>query len=238
MGHSPASGAAMITVHHLESSRSQRVLWLLEELALPYQLVRYARDPVTMLAPPALRAVHPLGKSPVLVDDGHTLAESGAILEYLVERYDTTHAFSPTPLPVDSSERLQYRYWMHYAEGSAMPPLLLSLVLARIRAAKMPFFARPVAERIVGKAMSGFVGPQLKLHLDWMESSLARSGGWFGGERFTAADIQMSFPVEAAAVRGGLERHPALAGFLRRIHERPAHQRALAQGGPFALSAG
>lgn len=228
----------MITVHHLESSRSQRVLWLLEELALPYQLVRYARDPKTLLAPPSLRAIHPLGKSPVLVDDGHTLAESGAILEYLVERYDTGHALSPTPLPVDSPERLQYRYWMHYAEGSAMPPLLLTLVLAHIRDARMPFFARPVARSIIGKAMAGFVGPQVKLHLDWMESSLARSGGWFGGERFTAADIQMSFPVEAAAARHGLAAHPQLAGFLQRIHARPAYQRALAQGGPFALAGG
>ena len=228
----------MITVHHLESSRSQRVLWLLEELALPYQLVRYARDPKTLLAPPSLRAIHPLGKSPVLVDDGHTLAESGAILEYLVERYDTGHALSPTPLPVDSPERLQYRYWMHYAEGSAMPPLLLTLVLAHIRDARMPFFARPVARSIIGKAMAGFVGPQVKLHLDWMESSLARSGGWFGGERFTAADIQVSFPVEAAAARHGLAAHPQLAGFLQRIHARPAYQRALAQGGPFALAGG
>ena len=228
----------MITVHHLESSRSQRVLWLLEELALPYQLVRYARDPKTLLAPPSLRAIHPLGKSPVLVDDGHTLAESGAILEYLVERYDTGHALSPTPLPVDSPERLQYRYWMHYAEGSAMPPLLLTLVLARIRDARMPFFARPVARSIIGKAMAGFVGPQVKLHLDWMESSLARSGGWFGGERFTAADIQMSFPVEAAAARHGLAAHPQLASFLQRIHARPAYQRALAQGWPFALAGG
>lgn len=226
----------MITVHHLENSRSQRVLWLLEELALPYQLVRYARDPATLLAPPSLRAIHPLGKSPVLVDDGHTLAESGAVLEYLVERYDTRHAFSPTPLPVDSVERLQYRYWMHYAEGSAMPPLLLSLVFARIRAAKMPFFVRPVAHSIVDRTLSRFVAPQLKLHLDWMDGSLARSGGWFGGERFTAADIQMSFPVEAAAVRGGLDQHPNLAGFLERIHARPAYQRALAQGGPFALA--
>ena len=228
----------MITVHHLESSRSQRVLWLLEELALPYQLVRYARDPKTLLAPPSLRAIHPLGKSPVLVDDGHTLAESGAILEYLVERYDTGHALSPTPLPVDSPERLQYRYWMHYAEGSAMPPLLLTLVLARIRDARMPFFARPVARSIIGKAMAGFVGPQVKLHLDWMESSLARSGGWFGGERFTAADIQLSFPVEAGGGRHRVAAHPQLAGSLQRIHARPAYQRALAQGGRFALAGG
>ena len=227
----------MITVHHLENSRSQRVLWLLEELALPYQLVRYARDPQTLLAPAALRAVHPLGKSPVLVDVGHVLAESGAVLEYLVERFDTAHAFSPTPVPVDSPERLQYRYWMHYAEGSAMPPMLLSLVFARIRQARMPFFARPVAAGIVGKAMSAFVGPQVKLHLDWMEQALGRGSGWFAGERFTAADIQMSFPIEAAAVRAGLDGYPALAGFLQRIHARPAYQRALAQGGPFALSA-
>ncbi len=228
----------MITVHHLENSRSQRVLWLLEELGLPYQLVRYARDPKTLLAPPELRAVHPLGKSPVMVDDGHTLAESGAILEYLVERYDTTHAFSPTPTPVDSPERLQYRYWMHYAEGSAMPPMLLSLVFAKIRSAPMPFFARPIARRIVDGAMSGFVGPQVKLHLGWMEDSLRRNGGWFGGERFTAADIQMSFPIEAAAVRAGLDAYPQLAGFLRRIHARPAYQRALEKGGPFELAAG
>jgi glutathione S-transferase len=238
MGHPRPGTRRMITVHHLENSRSQRVLWLLEELALPYQLVRYARDPQTLLAPATLRAVHPLGKSPVLVDDGHTLAESGAILEYLVERYDTSHALSPTLLPVDSPERLNYRYWMHYAEGSAMPPLLLSLVFARIRAAKKPFFVRPVADGIVRRAMAGFVAPQLKLHLDWMEQSLARGVGWFAGERFTAADIQMSFPVEAAAVRGGLDRHPQLAAFLQRIHARPAYQRALAQGGPFALSAG
>ena len=228
----------MVAVHHLNNSRSQRVLWLLEELGLDYNVVRYQRDATTMLAPTSLRKVHPLGKSPVVVDGENTLAESGAILEYLVERYDSTHAFSPTPLPVDSPERLQYRYWMHYAEGSAMPPLLLTLVLARIRDARMPFFARPVARSIIGKAMAGFVGPQVNLHLDWMESSLARSGGWFGGERFTAADIQVSFPVEAAAARHGLAAHPQLAGFLQRIHARPAYQRALAQGGPFALAGG
>ena len=194
----------MITVHHLESSRSQRVLWLLEELALPYQLVRYARDPKTLLAPPSLRAIHPLGKSPVLVDDGHTLAESGAILEYLVERYDTGHALSPTPLPVDSPERLQYRYWMHYAEGSAMPPLLMTLVFARIRSAPMPFFVRPVARRIADTAMKSFVGPQLATHLGYVERELG-AHAWFAGDRFTAADIQMSFPLEAAVARAGID---------------------------------
>ncbi|MCD7098730.1 glutathione S-transferase [Stenotrophomonas sp. MMGLT7] len=228
----------MITVHHLENSRSQRVLWLLEELQLPYSLLRYARDPATLLAPPQLRAVHPLGKSPVLVDDGHVLAESGAIIDYLCDRYDSERRFSPTPQPVQAPERLKFRYWLHYAEGSAMPPLLMTLVFGRIRSAPMPFFARPIARAIVDKAMQAFVGPQLQLHLDWMERELAATG-WFAGERFTAADIQMSFPVQAAAARGGgLERHPNLADFLQRIERRDAYRRALQQGGPFELLAG
>lgn len=225
----------MITVHHLDNSRSQRVLWLLEELALPYQVVRYARDPQTLLAPPELRAIHPLGKSPVVVDGGHVLAESGAIIEYLTDRYDSERVLSPTPRPVDSPERLRFQYWLHYAEGSAMPPLLLALVFARIRAAPMPFFARPVARAIADKAKRAFIGPQLRLHLDWMERALGESG-WFAGERFTAADIQMSFPVQAAAARGGgLERYPRLQAFLQRIQARPAYQAALQQGGPFEL---
>ena len=192
----------MLTVHHLENSRSQRVLWLLEELALPYQVVRHARDPKTLLAPPALRAVHPLGKAPVLVDDGQALAESGAILDYLVERYDTAHALSPAPGPGPSAERQRYRYWMHYAEGSAMPPLLLTLVLKRMRSAPMPFFARPIARALVDRTLGAFVNPQLKLHLDWMEQALGE--GWFAGDRFTAADIQMSFPLEAGVAPGFL----------------------------------
>ncbi|HVJ37062.1 MAG TPA: glutathione S-transferase [Stenotrophomonas sp.] len=226
----------MITVHHLNNSRSQRVLWLLEELALPYRIERYERDPQTLLAPPALRAVHPLGKSPVVVDGEHVLAESGAILDYLTERYDTERVLSPTPRPVDSPERLRFRYWMHYAEGSAMPPLLLTLVFQRLRQAPMPFFARPIARSIADKTMRRFVGPQVKLHLDWMESQLGVDG-WFAGERFTAADIQMSFPVQAAAVRGGgLADYPKLRSFLERVQARPSYQAALQQGGPFALS--
>ncbi|MCC5066874.1 glutathione S-transferase [Xanthomonas campestris] len=225
----------MLTVHHLNNSRSQRVLWLLEELALPYQIVRHERDPKTMLAPSALRAIHPLGKSPVVVDGGLTIAESGAILEYLTERYDTECALSPSARPAESPERLQFRYWMHYAEGSAMPPLLMTLIFGRIRSAPMPFFAKPIARAIVDKAMSGFVGPQLKLHMDWMEQSLSGSG-WFAGERFTAADIQMSFPVQAAAARGGgLEAYPKLRSFIERIEARPAYQAALKKGGPFEL---
>lgn len=227
----------MLTLHHLENSRSQRVLWLLEELALPYRVVRHARDRRTLLAPEALRAVHPLGKAPVLVDEGQALAESGAILEYLLERYDTGHVLSPAPAAGSSPERQRYRYWMHYAEGSAMPPLLLTLVLKRMAAAPMPFFARPVARAIVERTLGGFVRPQLELHLGWMEQALD-SGTWFAGERFTAADIQMSFPLEAAAGRAGLEPYPHLRRFLERIHARPAYQRALEQGGPFTPAAG
>ncbi len=221
----------MITVHHLNNSRSQRVLWLLEELGLDYTVVRYQRDPRTLLAPPSLRAVHPLGKSPVLVDGGNTLAESGAVLEYLVERYDAARAFAPSP---GTAEHLRYRYWLHYAEGSAMPPMLLSLVFSRIKQAPMPFFARPIARSIADKALQGFVAPQVRLHLDYMEAELGKAR-WFAGENFSAADIQMSFPVEAAAARAGLGTYPKLADFLSRIHARPAYQRALEQGGPFDL---
>ena len=131
----------MITVHHLEQSRSQRVLWMLEELGLDYELVSYKRDPKTWLAPPELRKVHPLGKSPVLQDDTLILAESGAILDYLADRYDLQRGLSPQPLPVEAPERLHYHYWMHYAEGSAMPPLVMSLVFAKVRKAPLPFFA-------------------------------------------------------------------------------------------------
>ena len=221
----------MITVHHLENSRSQRVLWLLEELGLEYDVIRYQRDPKTLLAPPALRAIHPLGKSPVVVDDGDVLAESGAIMETLVERHDASHALAPPPA---SRERLRWRYWLHYAEGSAMPPLLLSLVFARVARAPMPFFVRPVARGIAAKAMAGFIRPQLKLHADYLEAELAK-GDWFCGSRFSAADVQMSFPVEALATRFGIDGFPRLHDWLQRCHARPAWQRALARGGPYEL---
>ncbi|WP_369969015.1 glutathione S-transferase family protein [Stenotrophomonas rhizophila] len=228
----------MIKVHHLDHSRSQRVLWMLEELGLPYQLVNYQRDPTTWLAPQALREIHPLGKSPVLQDDTLVLAESGAILEYLADRYDSARQLSPELLPAQSAERLRYRYWMHYAEGSAMPPLLLSLVFARVRKAPMPFFAKPIARGIADKVMKGFVGPQLKLHLQWMERELGQSP-WFAGERFTAADIQMSFPIQAAASRAGsMDAYPKLQAFLQRIEQRPAYQRATERGGALDLGAG
>ena len=221
----------MIIVHHLNNSRSQRVLWLLEELAVPYEVKRYERDPKTMLAPPELRKVHPLGKSPVIEDGPRIVAESGAIIEYLVE----THGGGRLQPPAGSDERLRWRYWLHYAEGSAMPPLLMSLVFAKVRSAPAPFFVKPIAKAIADKVMDGFVTPQITTHLQFMESELGRST-WFAGEDFGAADVQMSFPVEAAAARGGLDaRYPRLQAFLQRIHARPAYQRALAKGGPFEL---
>jgi glutathione S-transferase len=218
----------MLTLHHLDNSRSQRVLWLLEELQLPYEIKRYARDPQTMLAPPELKKVHPLGKSPVITDGDLTLAESAAIIEYLVDRYGDGRL---TP-PIGSSEYLRFRYWMHYAEGSAMPPLLLKLVFDRIGNGPMPFFIRPVARAIAKGANRAFIGPQLKLHLDYMEKELEKSQ-WFAGDEFSAADIQMSFPLEAAQARAGLDAsRPRLSAFLQRIRDRPAYQRAIERGGP------
>jgi glutathione S-transferase len=223
--------AHMITVHHLNNSRSQRVLWLLEEIGLPYEVRRYQRDPATMLAPPELKAVHPLGKSPVLTDGPLVLAESGAILEYLVETHGDGR-FVPAP---GTPERLRYRYWLHYAEGSAMPPLLLKLVFDRIGKASMPFFAKPVARAIAARARDTFIQPQIDQHLDFMEAELGRSA-WFAGDAFTAADVQISFPLEAAAARAGLDaRRPRLMDFLSRIHARPAYQRAVQRGGEYGI---
>ena len=218
----------MLTLHHLDHSRSQRVLWLLEELELPYDIKLYTRDRQTMLGPAELKKVHPLGKSPVITDGDLTLAESAAILEYLLERYGSGR-LAP---PVGSPEHLRFRYWMHYAEGSAMPPLLLKLVFDRVASGPMPFFVRPVARAIANGANKAFIGPQLKFHLDYMESELGKSL-WFAGDEFSAADIQMSFPLEAAQSRAGLDAsRPRLSAFLQRIRERPAYQRAIARGGP------
>ena len=221
----------MIVVHHLEKSRSQRVLWLLEELELPYEVQKYARDPKTLLAPSELKKVHPLGKSPVITDGDVTVAESGAITEYLLDRYGQGR-LAPAP---GTPERLRYTYWLHYAEGSAMPPLVMKLVFSRLKTAPVPFFLRPVVKGIATKVTRGFIDPQIQLHLDYMESELAR-GEWFAGRDFSAADIQMSFPLEAAATRGGLDaRYPKLAAFLERIRARPAYRRALDKGGPYQL---
>jgi glutathione S-transferase len=222
----------LLTVHHLNNSRSQRVLWLLEELGLPYDIKHYQRDAKTMLAPPELRMVHPLGKSPVVTtDDGLVLAESGAIVETIIERFGQGR-LAPA---AGSPEALRYRYWLHYAEGSAMPPLLLKLIFDKIESTKMPFFVKPIAKGIAAKAKAGFITPNIKTHLDFMEGELGK-GEWFAGNEFTGADIQMSFPVEAARARGGLDAsRPKLMAYLERIHARPAYQRALERGGPYAL---
>jgi glutathione S-transferase len=220
----------MIVVHHLNNSRSQRVLWLLEELGLPYEVTRYERDAKTMLAPPSLMAIHPLGKSPVIVDGGVTVAESGAVVEYLIDRYGGGRLKPAAGTP----ERLRYTYWLHYAEGSAMPPLLLKLVFDRVANAPAPWPISAIARRIAGTVQNAFIGPQLKRHLDYMEAELT-AHPWFAGEEFTAADIQMSFPLEAAASRAGLNAgRPRLIGFLERIHARDAYKRALTRGGPYS----
>ena len=213
----------MITVHHLENSRSQRVLWLLEELGLPYEIRHYRRNPKTMLAPPELRVVHPLGKSPVIVDDDtsdgtpRTVVETGAILEYLVEKAD-----GKLGAPAHRESALRYRHFMHYAEGSLMPPLLVKLVLTRV-----PLF---------GKAAQKRIQPMIDVHLDFVESELA-SRSWFAGDAMTAADVMMSFPLEAARSRGGLNAsRPATIAWLDKVHARAAYQTALAKGGPYAYA--
>jgi glutathione S-transferase len=220
----------MITVHHLNNSRSQRILWLLEELGLDYEIKRYQRNPQTMLAPPELRAVHPLGKSPVIVEGDMVLAESGAIIETLADRYGGGK-LAPAP---GSPERVRYLYWLHFAEGTAQPPLLLKLLFDRVKS-RAPFFVRPVARAIADKALDTFVLPNIARNLDFMEGELAENE-WFAGPQFSAADIQMSFPLEAARARGGLdEKRPRLMRFLERIHSRPAYRRAVERGGEYAL---
>ena len=221
----------MLTVHHLENSRSQRVLWLLEELGLPYEVKRYARDKKTSLAPPELAAVHPLGKSPVLSDGKTVVAETGAIVEYLLDKAGDD-SLRPQRGSVDG---LRFTYWLHFAEGSAMPPLVMALIFNKIRTGPMPFFARPIAKAIANKVMSGFVQPNIDKQLAFMEAEL-QARAWFAGEAFSAADIMMSFPLEAGASRGGLDaRYPRLTDFLARSHARAAYQRALDRGGPYAL---
>lgn len=223
----------MITVHHLENSRSQRVLWLLEELGLPYEIAHYKRDPETMLAPPELRAIHPLGKAPVVTDDGSgetlVLAESGAILEHLAETYGDGTLMPPR----GTAAHRDFRYWLHYAEGSAMSPLLLKLVMVRI-GVKAPLLVRPIARAIAKKVQADFVDPQIALHMAHWERSLADREHFAGA--FSAADIQMSFPVEAAMARAARSgRFPQVQAWLDRVRARPAYQRALERGGPYTL---
>lgn len=222
----------MIVVHHLDNSRSQRVLWLLEELGTPYEIRKYERNRETMLAPPELTQVHPLGKSPVITDDGVTVAETGAIVEYLIER----HGNGRLAPAIGTPQRLRWRYWLHFAEGSAMPPLLLKLIFDRIPQTPMPFFVKPIAKGISAKVLERMVHPNLKRQLDFMEAELGQNE-WFAGPEFSAADVMMSFPLEAAAQRAGLDAsRPKLMAFLKRIHARPAYKRALERGGPYSFA--
>jgi glutathione S-transferase len=220
----------MLTVHHLNNSRSQRVLWLLEELGVPYDIKHYQRDATTMLAPPELRAVHPLGKSPVITDGAITVAETGAIVEYIVDTYGQGR-LRPAP---GTPERLRYTYWLHFAEGSAMPPLVMTLVFGEMPK-RMPALLRPVGRMIAGAAQKSYLGPMIDAQLDLEEAELVRSA-YFAGAELTAADVMMSFPVEAANSRAGLGARPKLAAWLAAIQARPAYRRALQRGGPYAYA--
>ncbi len=217
----------MITVHHLNNSRSQRVLWLLEELGCNYEVKRYERDAKTMLAPKELRAIHPLGKSPVIEDNGNLIAETGAIIEYLMERYGSGRLIPPP----GSKEKLRYTYWLHYAEGSAMTPLLLKLVFTRIPM-NAPGLMRGIVKSVMAKAQERLSDPQIRMHLDYWDTELSKSE-WFAGDQFTAADIMMSFPLEAAAARADGKSRPMVKAFLDRIHKRPPYMDALRKGGPY-----
>ncbi len=221
----------MIIVHHLNNSRSQRVLWLLEEMGLEYEVKRYERNADTMLAPPELLAIHPLGKSPVIQDGETIVAETGAIVEYLLETYPDGGL---RPLR-GTAEGRRYTYWLHYAEGSAMTPLLLKLIFGALPT-RSPGLLRPLVKAISAKAQTGFIDPQIANHTAYWEAELAKSP-WFAGDAFSAADIMMSFPLEAGASRApyGPDK-PKLKTFLQTIHARPAYQRALERGGPYAYA--
>lgn len=219
----------MIIVHHLNDSRSQRVLWLLEELGLPYEVKRYQRDPKTSLAPAALKAIHPLGKSPVIEDGDIRVAETGAIIDYLLE----AHGNGRLKPAAGTAEARRFTYWLHYAEGSAMTPLLLKLVFSQLPK-RSPLLIRGIVKAVAGKVQQTFIDPQVATHISYWEDELGWTG-WFAGDAFSAADIMMSFPLEAAGSRVpfGADR-PRIKAFLERIHARPAWQRALERGGPYS----
>ena len=228
---------SMITVHHLETSRSQRILWLLEELALPYKIVVYKRDKKTRLAPPELKAIHPLGKSPVIADGEITVAESGAILEYLAEKYGEGLGGELAHLEParGTAEHRQCRFWMHYAEGSLMNWLVMKLVFMTIPTQPMPFFVRPIARVLCTQVLAKLVDPNVTTALEFMDKHLA-THPWFAGEHLTLADFQMSFAVEAALSRGAeFGQYPHLSAYQKRLNARPAYQQAIAKGGPVLM---
>ncbi len=221
----------MLTLHHLENSRSQRIVWLLEELEVDYELKLYKRDASTSLAPYELLDIHPLGKAPVITDGDQTIAESGAIIEYLVDRFDDGSLRPAAGTP----EFLAYRYWLHYAEGTFMPLMIVALIMHRIETAPVPFFVKPIAKGFAEKVRENYLDANVTRNLDFMEQQLQQTT-WFLGEELSAADVQMSFAVEAAAARSAsAAKYPALAGFLERMRARPAYQRALEKGGPHSI---
>jgi glutathione S-transferase len=218
-----------LVVHHLNNSRSQRVLWLLEELGVPYDIKHYQRLP-NMLAPPELKRVHPLGKSPVIVDNGVVVAESAAIIDYIVDKYGEGRLRPSAGTP----EAEQYRYWMFAAEGTVMPPLLMRLIFRKIVSERKPFFIQPIVKKIASSVESMLIAPNINANLDFQEETLARST-WFAGVQFSAADVMMSFPIEAARHSADLSKRPHLLKFLEVIHARPAYKRALERGGPYEI---
>lgn len=221
----------MITLHYLENSRAQRILWLLEELGLQYEVKHYRRDPKTMLAPKELKEIHPLGKSPVITDGDICMAESAAIVEYLIKTYGEGELVPAR----NTKEFIKYREFMHYAEGSIMPFMLLTLIFNKIKTAPMFFLAKPIAKMIANKTFRNFITPNVKTHLDYLEQELNQHL-WFAGDELSGADFMMSFPIEAASVRSNLkDGYPKLNEFLQRIQAMPSYQRALEKGLPYQL---
>lgn len=217
----------MLVVHHLNNSRSQRIIWLLEELGVDYEIKQYSRDKQTNLAPVTLKLIHPLGKSPVITDGDIVVAESGAIIEYLIDTYGKQFNTE-----VGTQEHRQCRYWMHFAEGTLMPPMVAKLVFDKVRANAKPFFVKIIANKIADKVMSSYFGPNIQNNMSYIEEHL-KHNQWFAGDNITGADFQMSFPLEASVARGAGANFPAIAGFVKRVHQREAYLKALEKGGQY-----
>lgn len=221
----------MLQVHHLNNSRSQRILWMLEELRLDYEIVKYQRDSQTMLAPDSLKQVHPLGKSPVVTDGDNTIAESGAIIDYLGRCYG-----DGLLRPTETEDGYQdYQYWLHFAEGSMMSPMLIKLVLQKVEENAAPFFVKFIAKQINNKVNQNFIHPNLTRLFAYVDTHLAVNE-WFAGGKLTGADIQMSFPLEAAAHRGIVDKYPAILDYVAKIHARDAYKIALEKGGEYEFA--
>lgn len=221
----------MLTLHHLNNSRSQRILWLLEELNVDYKLVTYQRDAKTNLAPSELKAIHPLGRAPILTTEQGALAESGAIIEYIIREY-AKDGFIP---PTDPAMFQQYLFWLHFAEGSLMPPMVAQLVMNKARAKAAPFFIKPIVTKLVDGIMDAYYGPNLQQSLRYVETYLANHS-WFAGDHPTAADVQMIFPLESLVATGNADQLPHIKAYVERVHARPAYQNALAKGGTYAYA--